>query len=150
MYLRRRNRVRQEGERRNTFLRYLGEVAGAVSEINGVDRQHLYDQLVKVAKKQTSEADVRYDDRGERVEEVSADFGENVLIVQPEDQLAGINRVKKDASEEDSAEPTVKTKKKKESSVKAKPSKKAKPKVRPKPKASAARPRRPKAKRSSR
>ena len=35
MYLRRRNRVRQEGERRNIFLRYLGEVATAVSEING-------------------------------------------------------------------------------------------------------------------
>ncbi len=42
MYLRRRNRVRQEGERRNIFLRYLGEVASAVSEIKGVDREGLY------------------------------------------------------------------------------------------------------------
>lgn len=148
MYLRRRNRVRQEGERRNTFLRYLGEVAGAVSEINGVDRQHLYEQLVKVAKRQTAEADVQYDDRGERVEEVSADFGENVLIVQPEDQLAGINRVKNNPSEAESVEPEIETTKEKESAVKAKPQKKTKPKV--KPKASVARPRRPKAKRSSR
>ncbi len=44
MYLRRRNRVRQEGERRNIFLRYLGEVATAVSEINGTDRVELYEQ----------------------------------------------------------------------------------------------------------
>ena len=32
MYLRRRLKVKQEGERRNVFLRYLGEVATAVSE----------------------------------------------------------------------------------------------------------------------
>ena len=34
MYLRRRLQVKQEGERRNIFLRYLGEVATAVSGIN--------------------------------------------------------------------------------------------------------------------
>ena len=39
MYLRRRKRVKQEGERRNVFLRYLGEVADAVSDINGADRE---------------------------------------------------------------------------------------------------------------
>ena len=39
MYLRRRIKVKQEGERRNIFLRYLGEVATAVSEINRADRQ---------------------------------------------------------------------------------------------------------------
>ena len=39
MYLRRRLKVKQEGERRNIFLRYLGEVATAVSDINGADRE---------------------------------------------------------------------------------------------------------------
>ena len=39
LYLRRRKRVKQEGERRNVFLRYLGEVATAVSDINGANRQ---------------------------------------------------------------------------------------------------------------
>ncbi|MEX0677747.1 MAG: DNA topoisomerase VI subunit B, partial [Pirellulales bacterium] len=34
MYLRRRLKVKHEGERRNVFLRYLGEVATAVSTIN--------------------------------------------------------------------------------------------------------------------
>ena len=33
VYLNRRNRVRQEGERREIFLRYLGEVAHAVATI---------------------------------------------------------------------------------------------------------------------
>ena len=35
MFLRRRLRVRHEGERRNLFLRYVGEVATAVCRING-------------------------------------------------------------------------------------------------------------------
>ena len=51
MYMRRRKKVKQEGERRTIFLRYLGEVAGAVSEINGSDRERLYEQLLKVAKR---------------------------------------------------------------------------------------------------
>ena len=38
MYLRRRNRVKHQGQRRAIFLRYLGEVAGAVSRINQADR----------------------------------------------------------------------------------------------------------------
>ncbi len=80
MYLRRRNRVKQEGERRSIFLRYLGEVATAVSAINGTDRGRLFEQLLKVAKRKTSEADVRLDDRGKVIEEED-DFGDNVLIV---------------------------------------------------------------------
>ncbi len=83
MYLRRRNRVKQEGERRSIFLRYLGEVATAVSAINGSDRDRLFEQLLKVAKRKTAEADVRLDERGKVVEE--EDFGGNVLIVEPEE-----------------------------------------------------------------
>ena len=64
MYVRRRLKVKQEGERRQIFLRYLGEVATAVSDINAVDRGALYEQLVSVAKKRTAEADVKLDDRG--------------------------------------------------------------------------------------
>ncbi len=85
MYLRRRTRVKHEGERRNIFLRYLGEVATAVSQINEIDRDALYERLLKVAKRKTSEADTRLDDRGRAVEDDATDFGDNVLIVaQPE------------------------------------------------------------------
>jgi DNA topoisomerase-6 subunit B len=83
MYLRRRNRVKQEGERRSIFLRYLGEVASAVSAINGTPRDRLFEQLLKVAKRKTSEADVQLDDRGKVVDDEN-DFGDNVLIVEPE------------------------------------------------------------------
>jgi DNA topoisomerase-6 subunit B len=87
MYLRRRKRVKQEGDRRNVFLRYLGEVADAVSDINGVNRDGLYNQLLRVAKRKTAEADARYDDRGRRVEDTT-DFGDHVLIV---DQVNTLN-----------------------------------------------------------
>jgi DNA topoisomerase-6 subunit B len=83
-YLKRRVRVRQEGERRNVFLRYLGEVANAVGEINKANRKELYDRLLVIAKKKTAEADVKLDSRGRPIEE-ELDLGENVLIINPND-----------------------------------------------------------------
>jgi DNA topoisomerase-6 subunit B len=83
MYLHRRLKVKQEGERRNIFLRYLGEVATAVSGINRADRKKLYDQLLLVAKRKTATADVKLDERGRKVTEDPEDFGDNVLIVEP-------------------------------------------------------------------
>jgi len=82
MYLRRRLRVAQEGQRRSIFLRYLGEVATAVSQINGNDRAKLYEQLLAVAKKRTAEADVKLDDRGRPIQdEEELELGDNCIIV---------------------------------------------------------------------
>jgi len=82
MYMRRRLRVAQEGQRRSIFLRYLGEVASAVAQINGQDRGKLYEQLLAVAKKKTAEADVKLDDRGRPIqEEEDLELGDNCIIV---------------------------------------------------------------------
>ena len=83
MYLRRRVRARHEGERRNLFLRYLGEVATAVSQMKQTPRDELYERLVRVAKRKTAEADLKLDERGRALEPVpdDEDFGEHVLIV---------------------------------------------------------------------
>ena len=84
MYLNKRNRVKQEGERREIFLRYLGEVAGAVASIKDYGdrpKKDLYQRLLHVAKRKTAEADVQLDARGAKVEQAE-DFGENVLIVE--------------------------------------------------------------------
>jgi DNA topoisomerase-6 subunit B len=92
-YVRRRLKVKQQGERRQIFLRYLGEVATAVSEINAADRDALYEQLLSVAKKRTSDADVKLDDRGRPIEDAEEmKLGENVLIVDPTEAPAAINR----------------------------------------------------------
>ena len=89
MYLRRRLKVKQEGERRNVFLRYLGEVATAVSDINRVDRKKLYDQLLVVAKRKTAQADMKLDERGRVVEDDEDDLESDpsVLIVHPAEDL---------------------------------------------------------------
>jgi len=81
MYLRRRVHVRHEGERRSLFLRYLGEVATAVSQINQTDRDALYERLLKVAKRKTIQADMQVDERGRLIESDQESFGDNVLIV---------------------------------------------------------------------
>ena len=88
MYLRRRLKVHQQGVRRNVFLRYLGEVASAVSEINQASRDELYGRLLRVAKKRTAEADVKLDSRGRPVDDEETDFGQNVIIVDPAENLA--------------------------------------------------------------
>lgn len=95
MYLRRRLKVRQQSDRREIFLRYLKEVSTAVSDINGAKREELYDQLVKVAKKHTAEADMKLDDRGRPIDDKPEDMnlGDNVLIVDPSQHKAAINRV---------------------------------------------------------
>jgi DNA topoisomerase-6 subunit B len=84
LYLRRRQRVKQEGQRRNVFLRYLGEVATAVSQINETDRDALYNRLLAVAERKTAMADVQFDENGRPIEEEGEEgeeFGDNVLIV---------------------------------------------------------------------
>ena len=91
MYLRRRLRARQEGERRNVFLRYLGEVATAVSRINDADRDDLYNKLLEVAKRKTSEADVELDESGKPISNQELDLGDNVLIIDPQTQVEALS-----------------------------------------------------------
>ena len=82
MYLRRRLKVAQEGQRRTIFLRYLGEVATAVATINGGNRDKIYEELLLIAKKKTAEADVKLDESGKPIEEPEEmDLGDNVIIV---------------------------------------------------------------------
>ncbi|MDG2014097.1 MAG: DNA topoisomerase VI subunit B [Pirellulaceae bacterium] len=81
IFLRRRKNIKQEGERRSIFLRYLGEVANAVGDINGTNKKVLYDQLLKVAERKTKEADTKLDKRGKRVSDEDELYGDNVLIV---------------------------------------------------------------------
>src|SRR2546422_9854651 len=60
IYLNRRKRVRQEGERREGFLRYLGGVATAVAAIKDSgdrSRKQLYGRLVDIANRKTAVGD---------------------------------------------------------------------------------------------
>lgn len=91
VYLNRRKRVHQEGQRREIFLRYLGEVAGAVAAIKEYGdrpRKELYGRLVDVAKKKTAVADTQLNDGKKPRDNATEEFGENVLIVNPEETPA--------------------------------------------------------------
>lgn len=82
-FMRRRQRAKQEGQRRNIFLRYLKEVANAVSQINQTDEKTLYERLVEMARERTAIADVKMDERGRVVEEVeNVENGENIESVE--------------------------------------------------------------------
>jgi DNA topoisomerase-6 subunit B len=103
-YVRKRLKVKQQSDRRQIFLRYLGEVATAVSEINAVDRAALYEQLLSVAKKRTSDADVKLDDRGRPIEITDElEAAKNVLIVDPTETPAAINRTPVSSGESEPA-----------------------------------------------
>jgi DNA topoisomerase VI subunit B len=89
-YLRKRLKMRREGERRDVFERYIGEIAKAVSAINGTDTKRLFEQLMTQARARTAIADRQLDDEGRVVKEeeepISSD--DDVLIVGAESPIA--------------------------------------------------------------
>jgi DNA topoisomerase-6 subunit B len=88
--------VRQEGERREIFLRYLGEVARAVATIKDYGdrpRKDLYGRLVDVAKRKTAVADTELNGDGKQPESGAQELGENVLIVDQEETAGDVTGV---------------------------------------------------------
>ncbi len=93
IYLRRRQRMKKEAERRNIFERYIGEVAKASAAITGEDAEKIYAALFEQAKKKTAEADQELDDEGNVIKSPSRgqqqlEKDEHVLIV--EERQAGV------------------------------------------------------------
>lgn len=66
-YLRKRQAMRRQAERRDIFERYIGEVAQAINAITGEPTKKLYEQLLKEAKKRTAIADAQLDEEGKVV-----------------------------------------------------------------------------------
>ncbi|MDP6986864.1 MAG: DNA topoisomerase VI subunit B [Phycisphaerales bacterium] len=69
IYLRRKQRMKKESERRSIFERYIGEISTACNAITGVDSEKLYAALLKQAAKKTAEADQLLDDEGKVIDE---------------------------------------------------------------------------------
>jgi len=68
-FLRKRQAIAAQGNRRNVFLRYLREVAGAVATIQKSDATPIYEDLLHVAKRKTATADVKLDEFGQEIVE---------------------------------------------------------------------------------
>lgn len=80
-YLRKRQAMRRQGERRDVFERYIGEIAQAINVINKTDAKKLYEALLSQAKKRTAIADMQLDEEGKKVEEDAGDQ-DGVIIVE--------------------------------------------------------------------
>jgi DNA topoisomerase-6 subunit B len=80
-YLRKRQAMRRQTERRDVFERYIGEIAKAVNAINGTDAKKLYDSLLAQARRHTAAADLQLDEDGRAIKEDPADQ-DGVIIVQ--------------------------------------------------------------------
>ncbi len=85
-YLNRRDRMKAAGERRSIFLRYIGEIAKAVSAINGEDAKALYDALMKTAERKTQEMDMTLDEEGKVVNASEKLEADEAVYVKPLDE----------------------------------------------------------------
>src|SRR5262249_29038234 len=81
-YLRKRAKMKREGQRRDVFERYIGEIAKAIEAITGEDAKKLYDALLAQAKAKTAVADQQLDDEGKKIKEEDAADQDGVLIIE--------------------------------------------------------------------
>jgi DNA topoisomerase-6 subunit B len=82
-YLRKRQKMRREGERRDVFERYIGEIAKALNAITGEDAKRIYDALLDQARSKTAIADQQLDEDGRVVKEEDESFDDDGVIVVP-------------------------------------------------------------------
>jgi DNA topoisomerase-6 subunit B len=78
-FLRKRQAISAQSNRRNVFLRYLREVAGAVATIQKSEADPIYEDLLHVAKHKTAIADVRLDEFGKAIVESEEEELEEVV-----------------------------------------------------------------------
>ncbi len=99
-YLRKRQRMKREGERRGIFARYMGETVLALEKIDpSLDATVLLEQFKDVAKKHTKDADLELNEDGKPIHKpIEDDFDDTVVIV--EDDVAGLS------DDDDDAPPT--------------------------------------------
>lgn len=83
IYLRRRQRMKHEGERRSIFERYIGEIAQSTEAITGTSAKRIYDSLLKVAQRKTEEADAVLNEEGKRIKDVDPLSKDDSVIILP-------------------------------------------------------------------
>ena len=87
-YIRRKQRVAREGQRRDVFAKYIGEVVAACGRMTMVDAKKLQEQLEVVARGRTETADMQFDDEGNYVKPAARagklDGDANVVVIERE------------------------------------------------------------------
>ena len=87
-FIRRKQRVAREADRRDKFHKYIGEVVMACGRMTKVDESKLFDQLTAVAKTRTEVADQTLDEDGNYIKPVKRagrlDGDANVVVIERE------------------------------------------------------------------
>jgi DNA topoisomerase-6 subunit B len=127
-YLRRRQKMKAQGERRDIFRRYIGEVAMACGKITGEDAEALYEQLMEQAQQRTAEADQRLDDEGRIVkEEEEAETLEGTIVIEGARPVIAEEPLDTEAARPTSGSQPSTSKRRTQPVADDKPAKKAKP-----------------------
>ena len=90
-FIRRKQRVARENQRRDVFSKYIGEVVEACRKMDqSVDPEKLFEQLKLVAKSRTEVADRQLDDEGNFVKPAQRagklDGDQNVVVIDRDDE----------------------------------------------------------------
>jgi DNA topoisomerase VI subunit B len=83
-YLRKRQKMKRESQRRDVFERYIGEISRSCEALTGADAAELYEALLKQAKRRTEIADAQLDEDGKVIkadDNGRLDKDDGVLIV---------------------------------------------------------------------
>ncbi len=83
-YVRKRQKMKRQGDRRDVFERYIGEIAQACNALVGVDTRELYDALLEQARAKTAIADAQLDEDGNIIKDAGngrLDADDGVIIV---------------------------------------------------------------------
>ena len=117
-YLRRRQKMRRESQKRDVFERYIGEISKSCEALTGTEAALVYDALMQQAKRRTEIADAVLDDEGNIVGKKGdggngrLDNDDGVIILGP-DGPDDTPPSTSDAAPESAAEATPKPKPKK-------------------------------------
>jgi DNA topoisomerase-6 subunit B len=86
-YVRRRQRMKRESEKRDVFERYIGEIAKSCEALTGTQAAQVYEALLKQAKRRTEIADAVLDEDGKIIAFADGngrlDDDDGVIIVDP-------------------------------------------------------------------
>lgn len=94
IYLRRRQRMKREADKRSVFERYIGEISRSCEFLTGTEASRIASALLEQARARTEYADAEFDDEGNVVKDTGngrLDDDEGVVILQdgPGDGPAG-------------------------------------------------------------
>lgn len=120
-YIRRRQRMKRDAQKRDVFERYIGEISKACNYLTGTDTQELYDALLAQAKSKTEIADAQLDDEGNFIKDDQGRLAKADDVIILDKAIAGSDDDSESVAE---AKPVVKKKRVSKSTTKKRTSKK--------------------------